>query len=215
MKKEDTDHHFRRRRLHVTEKWLLSLQRSQYYTTNQRQSLELLLGGVIPLLYQCAVDERCEADGMEVGRLGLAALLPLITRLDTAEQLGGLINGKKTQLASLVALVNLIFAAHPVMVGHGGKIMCSLLSAAASMTESNSTDECKNENSSIEEISPTIDSIRSMAILIAAFILEIPNCKFAGQLLDSIENDCLQYEQSLLTVVSDVREVAASLHTIL
>lgn len=215
MKKEDTDHHFRRRRLHVTEKWLLSLQRSQYYTTNQRQSLELLLGGVIPLLYQCAVDERCEADGMEVGRLGLAALLPLITRLDTAEQLGGLINGKKTQLASLVALVNLIFAAHPVMVGHGGKIMCSLLSAAAFMTESNSTDECKNENSSIEEISPTIDSIRSMAILIAAFTLEIPNCKFAGQLLDSIENDCLQYEQSLLTVVSDVREVAASLHTIL
>jgi hypothetical protein len=219
---EDRDNHFRRRRRIATEQWLLTLERSLYRPTTERQQLELLLGGVIPLLSQHALDEMFEADGMEVGRLGLAALLPLTTntsaRVDITEQFRGGNIGRKTQMASMVALVNLIFAAHPIMASHGGKIMSHLLMTAASITPSINRNKCERENEneegSMEENSPTMDSIRNMAVLIAAIVLVICESKFVSQLLESIENDRGQYQQNLLTVVSEVREVAAGLRAI-
>lgn len=212
---EDIDKRFRRRRRITTEQWLLTLERSLYRPTTKRQQLELLLGGVIPLLSQHALDERFEADGMEVGRLGLAALLPLTTntpaRVDATEQFGAEHIGRKTQMASMVALVNLIFAAHPIMASHGGKIMSHLLMTAASITPSITKNTSEREN---EENPPTMDSIRNMAVLSAAIVLVICESKFSGQLLESIENDRGQYQQNLFAVVSEVREVAAGLKAI-
>ena len=215
MMEDDIGKRFRQRRRITTEQWLLTLERSLYRPTTKRQQLELLLGGVIPLLSQHALDERFEADGMEVGRLGLAALLPLTTntpaRVDATEQFGGEHIGRKTQMASMVALVNLIFAAHPIMASHGGKIISHLLMTAASITPSITENTSDHEN---EENPPTVDSIRNMAVLTAAIVLVICESKFADQFLESIENDREQYQQKLLTVVSEVREVAAGLKTI-
>jgi hypothetical protein len=78
----------------------------------------LLVGGLIPLLQQQADEPTAEA--MEVGRLGLEALLPLL-RWDWG------LSGRKVQLAALVALVNLMSAAYPIMPNHGGAILCELL----------------------------------------------------------------------------------------
>ena len=213
----DSDGGLRRRRRIVTEQWLSKLERSLYRPMTERQQLELLLGGVIPLLAQHAMDERFEADGMEVGRLGLAALLPIITKVASSVDIANQSNGaepieRKTQMASQVALINLIFSAHPIMANHGGKIMSHLLMAAASATPSSRNEnDSENEIGELGENDPTMHSIRNMAVLVAAVALVVCQSKFAAQLIESIENDCGHYQQNLLSIVSEVRGVAAGL----
>lgn len=211
----NNDNRFRKRRRTVTEQWLMTLERSLYRPATTRQQLELLLGGVIPLLSQHARDENSEADAMELGRLGLSALLPLTRSIDTSEQITeqvGVDVGKKIQMASMVALINLIFAAHPIMASHGGKITSHLLVAAASAKPSTrNIIERESKGANIEGSLPTADSTRDIAVLIAAIVLGICKSKFAAQLLESIEKNHGQYEQNLLSAVSEVREVAAGL----
>jgi hypothetical protein len=61
---------------------------------------------------------------IKVGRLGLRIFLPLI-------QWDYGLSGRKVQVAALVALVNLINAAYPMMPHHGEKIMCELVACWA------------------------------------------------------------------------------------
>lgn len=216
---KDRNEVFRRRRRIASEQWLSKLERSLYHPVTERQHLELLLGGVIPFLSQHAMDEVSEADGMEVGRLGLASLLPMTTnvttRVEITEEPGAERIARKAQMASLVALINLMFAAHPIMPCHGGKIISHLLLAAASTTPY-SGDESDSENEQREnpENDPTMHSIKSMAILVAGIAMIVCQSRFASQVLESIENDCEQYEQNLLSLVSEVRQVAAGLAAI-
>jgi len=213
----ESDDGLRRRRRIATEQWLSKLERSLYRPMTERQQLELLLGGVIPLLSQHAMDERSEADGMEVGRLGLAALLPITTnvatRVDIAKESSGVEQiARKTQMASLVGLMNLIFSAHPIMANHGGKIMSHLLMAAASATPSRRNEnDSENETGELAENDPTMHSIRNMAILVAAIVLVVCQSKFAAELIESIEIGFGHYQQNLLGIVSEVRGVAAGL----
>lgn len=204
---------FRRQRRAVTGQWLLQLGKSMHRRTTKRQPLDFLLGGAIPLLAQHATDNDQEADGMEVGRLGLAALLPLIANttptmgIDVSEDFEEDNSNNdnvdpKTQLASIVALINLLFAAHPIMPGHGGKIISHLLAAALAVPPTNS-----NGNSSLN------GTIRKLAIVAAALATIVCGPQFAGKLLESIESDRDEYGPELLAVVSEVRELAESLTT--
>lgn len=212
----DKHDRFRRRRRTVTGQWLSNLDRSLYLSTTKRKSLELLLGGVIPLLSQHAMedDEESGADGMEVGRLGLAALLPLTTNSTaTAGNTEQSDISRKTQMASMIALINLMFAAHPVMPSHGGKIMTHLLAAAVSSTTEmkRETSEYENENESAAGNRQTIASIRNIAILAAALALVICGPKFAGEILECVEKEGDNYQEELVSVVSEVRELAEGL----
>ena len=76
----------------------------------------VIIGGLIPLLNQ----QTANAEAMEVGRLGLRVLLPLL-RWDFG------LSGRKVQVAAVVALTNLMVAAYPIMPHHGGKIVCELM----------------------------------------------------------------------------------------
>ncbi|OEU13638.1 hypothetical protein FRACYDRAFT_241980 [Fragilariopsis cylindrus CCMP1102] len=207
------DDHVRRRRRTVTGHWLTRLEKSSYRPTSEEQCLELLLGGILPLLSQHAIDRNNEADAIEVGRMGLAALLPLttMTTTDGMGELWGDETTRKTQMASMVALINLMFAAHLIMPCHGGKIMSNLLAAAATATPI--TNGNKNDGWSEEKSpkTPTAASIRSMAVLTAAIALNICGPKFAGELVQSIEKDHEQYQQNILTVVSEVCKLAGDL----
>jgi hypothetical protein len=207
------DDRVRRRRRTVTGHWLTRLEKSSYRPTSEEQCLELLLGGILPLLSQHAVDRNNEADAIEVGRMGLAALLPLttMTTTDGMGELWGDETTRKTQMASMVALINLMFAAHLIMPCHGGKIMSNLLAAAATATPI--TNGNKNGGWSEEKSpkTPTAASIRSMAVLTAAIALNICGPKFAGELVQSIEEDHEQYQQNILTVVSEVCKLAGDL----
>lgn len=76
----------------------------------------ILVCGMIPILKQ----QSKNADAMELGRLGLEVLLPLL-RWDFG------LSGRKLQVAALIAIINLMVAAYPIMPNHGGKIVCELM----------------------------------------------------------------------------------------
>jgi len=58
---------------------------------------------------------------MEMGRLGLKTLLPLI-RWDSKAR-----GSRRIQCASIACLISLMMGAYPIMERHGGKIMSELL----------------------------------------------------------------------------------------
>ena len=113
----------------------------------------------------------------------------------------------------MVALINLIFVAHPIIARHGGKIMTHLLMVVASITPS-ITCEIKNEAGYSNIGSLTNDAIKNMAVLIAAIILVLEDNNFASELLVSIGNHHGEFQQKLVFAVSTVREVASSLERI-
>ena len=106
-------------RRRATAKWLSILDTATNRPSSDMICWELLVGGVIPLLYEHA--RLPNADSMELGRLGLRSLLTLVQ--------GELVDSK-TQVASIVALINLLVGAYLIMHRHGGKIMCVLVATA-------------------------------------------------------------------------------------
>ena len=174
-----------KRRREVTRHWLSLLRLSSSRPTSQMICWEIMVGGVIPLLYQHA--ELPNADATEMGRLGLAALLPLTT---------GEFVESKTQAASLVALINLMAGAHPIMPHHGGKIMSHLLVAAAGPTD----------DQNVERV-----GIREFAIHAAAVALAICGPSFAGEVVQDIIRNKDSYQDTLVQIVTRVHDLSRDL----
>jgi hypothetical protein len=105
------------------QQWLFILDRSANGTMNISLISGVLRGGLLPLLKSFA--SSTSYDGMEAGRLGLAALLPLL-QSESFEYPFDI------QFAGLLALQSLLFAAYPIMHRHGGKIVTALLVVANS-----------------------------------------------------------------------------------
>jgi hypothetical protein len=179
------DGHQRRQ---VTRKWLTLLRQSADGGGSDFTTWEVLVGGVIPLLYQHS--QSANVDVIELGRLGLSALLPLVGRnfVDT-----------KILVASLVGLINLMVGAYPMMVRHGGKIMSHILAATLELKQSD-CDETK---------SPTVLALHTAAV--ALVIVSGVENSFGEQVLDKIEHNRDTYQENLLEVVAEVRRQAACL----
>ena len=107
-------------RRQATLQWLTALNQTAHRSVSEMICWELLIAGVVPLLQQHA--NLPNADAMELGRFGLSTLLPLVA--------GDFVD-LKTQKAALVALINLMMGAYPIIPHHGGKIMSTLLATAA------------------------------------------------------------------------------------
>ena len=101
----------------ATQQWLMILEKNRFQTSDPLV-WGLLVGGVVPFLYDHA--GRQNADALELGRVGLMAILPLMRH-------GSGTQSEEIRLAALVALLNLLISAYPIMPHHGGKIMCELL----------------------------------------------------------------------------------------
>lgn len=181
LRRNDSRWDSQRRR--ITGHWLFRLQRSSYRPATQSQCWELLVGGVVPLLLQHARNEMTAADSMEMGRQGLSALLPLID---------GEFFDDKTRVASLVALINLLFGAYPIMPHHGGKIVCHLLAAIASVSG-------ENEDNLIH---------KSLAVHAAAVAVVICGRNFTDDVLGNIGRNRDQYKESLVRAALLVRAKA-------
>lgn len=98
----------------MVSQWLIPLDKNR---NNIDLSRGLLLGGVVPLLYD--VSQR--GDAMELGRMGLTVLLPLFRHeCESGPQ-------RDLRIGTCVGLLNLFVIAHPIMSRHGGKIMTELL----------------------------------------------------------------------------------------
>jgi hypothetical protein len=147
------DDRYRQRRCQATHQWLRILDRHSRHFTKGYLVWGLLVGGIVPLLYDHAVSDE-NADALEVGRLGLQALLPTIRGECGYDNLDGkslwnaaatVYDGKDTDdmnlhsgdrgvllsvavtIPALVALSNLLMSAHPIMPRHAGKIICELV----------------------------------------------------------------------------------------
>jgi hypothetical protein len=174
------------RRRKITGQWLFRLQRSSHRAATQSQCWELLVAGIVPLLLQHALNETTAADSMEMGRLGLSAILPLIE---------GQFVDDKTQVMSLVALINLLGGTYPIMPHHGGKILCHLLAAGAAIRDTSKEDSAR----------------RKLVVHAAGVALAICGPKFTIPVLNNISNDREHYQETLIEAVMLVREEAATL----
>jgi hypothetical protein len=179
----DWEKEYRHRRRKVTQQWLTTLARSTNQTCSDSRSWELLVGGAIPLLLQHAKNEPT-GDAMEMGRLGLTALLILIDA-----DAGG---DERTIVASIVGLINLLFGAHPMMENHGGKIMCTLISTATSAASD----------------SP----LYKLVSYVAAVSLLICGPKFTSSILDSIQKDTERYQENFKSTVFHITGLAEKIH---
>jgi hypothetical protein len=111
-----------KRRRQTTRQWISLLHQSSIRPSSETICWELLVGGIIALLHQHS--ELDNADVVEICRPGLSALLPALSMGEFVDT--------KTQVAALVALINLMMGANTGMPRHGGKIMSHLLSSLPS-----------------------------------------------------------------------------------
>jgi hypothetical protein len=121
--------HRKKERRQATQYLLTVLERNSAIR-NDALLLGLLVGGIIPLLQQHA--EEPEADALELGRLGLTTLLPLL-QWDASPE---------TQVAALVAFIHLMMGAYPVLPRHGGKVMCQLVACLGHATRLGGQEIC-------------------------------------------------------------------------
>ena len=92
--------------------------------------------------------------------------------------------------------------------------MSHLLTAAASVLSLNDNESDSESEGSLEENSPSLNSIRNMAVLVAAIAIVVCDHKSVHDVLGGIEKDCEQYQKSILMVLQDIRKVAAELNAI-
>lgn len=167
----------------VCKQWLVNLHQATHRSAGDT-CWELLVGGVVPLLNHMA---KCsDARGMEIGRLGLSVLLPMVA---------GEFGDVKTQAVATIALINLLIAAHPIMSHHGGKIICSVLASFSTRLDNN-TDE--------------VQLLRDISLHTAALCLIVTGPS-AEKVIESVEMEKEKYQTSFLQVLSQVRILATNL----
>lgn len=118
-------HKYKMKRRSVTQYWLLVLEQNQQSSLHAHLAWGILIV-VTKLLNDHTKQEN--ADGFELGRPGLRALLPFI-RLHYESDLSS--HGPEVPTLTLLALMNLLIAAHPMIHHHAGKILCELLACIA------------------------------------------------------------------------------------
>ena len=121
----------------ISQVWLQKLKNATLRPQSVKIFRELLMGGLVPLFH-----EHCKgsnADALELGRVGLSALLSIV---------GGEFFDESTVASALIALVNLMVSAYPIMPRHAEKIMTTLLCLVASELK----DDEKEEPSAFAEL---------------------------------------------------------------
>jgi hypothetical protein len=112
----------------------------------------------------------------------------------------------KVQIASIVALINLMMGAYPIMPRHGGKIMCTLLSATMAEASGSASDD-KDENEGKMVLS-------NLGKHTAAVALVLCGPEHAGKVLEDIimvAPDAYEYDPRLVQVVHEIRLLADKL----
>jgi hypothetical protein len=226
-------------RRQATQEWLLLLSKNlhsyQHSSDNNHLVWGVLVGGIAPLFYDhCTLDEDPDASLIELGRLGLLSLLDLIRnahqsysilededdveQIDVDDRMAPLPSDsmkhkaeqQDIQLLALLALSNLMVAAHPIMPHHGGKIMCALLSACCSCT-CTVVHDCEGENVMTKTVTAIADSspvVFEWAYHVAA--MAIVSCgKRALDILDMMpqENDKEQNVDDCRVVTFAAQEI--------
>jgi hypothetical protein len=192
---------YQQARCQATQQWLRCL----LPNTHQEELLwGILVGAVVPLLYDHAVDAiHSNTEVMELGRLGVTALLPLL-QTDDSVACGIHSPTMAVPLAAATALLNLLVAAYPVMPRHGGKIMSALL---ACMGEHVLTDEVDERSSSFVSLFKTVQHVAAVTVVICG-----------ERAVAVLERVCLEkglpYNSSLVSIAAQVQDQADSITSV-
>jgi hypothetical protein len=193
-------HHaiYEQKRRQATQKWLLILDRNH---TNRELAWGLLVGGIVPLLFDHA--RAGNADVLELGRLGLTALLFVLEESSyPVLQTESGVPSEFLHLAALAALLNLLVASHPIMPRHAGKILCVLLASIRHHMES------KNDKMpSLQE--QLARHVAAMAIVVcgdAALVV-------LNRIAPPNPNVECEYDDEMMQLVSELRQQADELGT--
>jgi hypothetical protein len=201
----------RDRRRQATQNWLLVLHQNSVKMGDPLQ-WGLLVGAVLPLLADHIAAEN--ADAMELGRLGLTALLPL---LQTEPALTSLWSGGddndgddddqkrlltsrvrlEIPLLALVALSQLLVAAHPIMPRHGGKIASALLA-------------CMGHHHLQQQQEASAVLTVAVAQHVAALALVVCGAR-ARAVLEQVLDYKEEYDVEFLRLIEQVQQEAATL----
>jgi hypothetical protein len=110
---------------------------------------------------------------------------------------------QRTQSVAMISLINLMFAAHPIMPHHGGKILSALLGAAASLYI-----EAPNQRPSPEH---------KLAVYTGAVALLMCGSKFTNGIFALVEGPQdrgeSQFQDRLRQSALEVKALAARLKT--
>jgi len=154
------------------------------------------------------ISSQDNAHGIEIARLSLITLLPLI-RWDSSTLVG-----RKIQFIALSCLNSLMMGAHPIMENHGGKIMSELVSCIgrglrdmkiSRKIQSKVYHEINNKQINDEEASYS-KGVITFAIHVASVALILCG-KSAGDILALLENG--KYLQELVDCSKLVRAGAS------
>jgi hypothetical protein len=211
-----------RQRRVATQHWLTVLyQNGTRASTHSSLILGLLTGATQLLHDQVECNGANAADGLEVGRLGLSALLPLLVHDDaflgpeTGQNTSACNNTRGAmRLAALVALNNLMIAAYPIVPRHTGKILSHLLRTCAELQQSS---EVGNDGDGVRERAGKplrVDEGKRLHHVVALHVAStaLVLCGEKGdEFLQSLENDRDSFSKGFLNVVEDVRESARAL----
>jgi len=157
--------------------WMVNLHQAANRSVSEH-CWELLVGGIIPCLLHLVVFP--DARGMELGRLGLSVLLPILSGRSVPT---------RTQFAATIALINLMLSAHPMMNHHGGKIQCHLLSPFSKRPTVESSD---------------VEALRRLTVHTAAVCVLVCG-RSAQAVIDAIEADEEKYQRSFSEIISEVK----------
>jgi hypothetical protein len=95
-------------------------------------------------------------------------------------------------MVAVIALINLMLAAYPVMPDHGGKTLSALLSAAA--------------------LAPNGKPMHKLAIFAGAIALVICGRKFTDGILSHIQDEKNQFQDRLKVIASKMVALAAEIN---
>ena len=180
---------FQKRRRRATQNWLDILSKNVSFW-KPPLVCGLLCGGVLPSLYGHTFQEN--ADIMELGRVGLEALLPL---LDVSRS-GSLFI--EIRICALIAISNLLIGAHPVMRYHGGKLMGCLI-ACTSHARERFHDTIRDENYHLYQTEHCLSlHVSCMAVVVGD--------EAATEVLSKLEEQASTYRPIIQEVIQDIRQ---------
>ena len=183
-------------------KWLTILYRNPIAPSNQPHLVLGLLLGTSHLLYDLVVYGLQSGEGVDVGRLGLSALLPLLSVDPDNPPDSGV--QSDIQVAALVALHNLLLTAHPIVPRHAGKILCHLLAVCGSLASA--TASCVKQPGG-----QPLERILQLAIRVSAVAWAL--CQSSNNTNDLMTRICQPgqiYHESFVRVIRSVER--ESLH---
>jgi hypothetical protein len=201
-----------KRILQSMQEWLLILDRNNRHYT-QDHLIYGLLCVVTPFLYDCVHRYTSLDGGVDLGRLGLSSLLPILEGAAGYGELWQCHAGDEVikdvpvslsvmvHFLTLASLSNLLIFSYPVVSRHAGKILCSLLVFVRRLDDFGT-----RKGVEFTALSQLREPHRQCALHVAARALVLCGTAADVVLTRIVQGD--QYDQGIVDIIGSIRVYA-------